>query len=105
MLAMIPQAFASPPLVVCTLADVPDSVTAGFAVAFYNTLKFNGGDIHRAFETAVAAMMRFYPGMEEPVLLNGRLARLFHQARDPEWLWRLIALAGLAVAVGALLWG
>lgn len=59
--------------------DLSDDPAGSFAVTFYNTLRLNGFDVHRAFATATEGMHRHYPGYEEPVLINGRMAVLLKE--------------------------
>ena len=58
---------------------VPDKAASSFAVAFYNTLRLNGGNIRRAFDSAIDMLRRHYPDCEEPIVINGRMAALLEE--------------------------
>ncbi len=53
-----------------------DQAAGAFAVTFYNSLRLNGGDIRRGFDAALDGLRRHYPEVEEPIIVNGRMAAL-----------------------------
>ena len=61
---------------------VPDRAAGAFAVAFYNSLRLNGGNIRRAFDGAVDGLRRHFAEVEEPVIINGRLAALLTEVAE-----------------------
>lgn len=94
--------------------DVTDQVAGEFAVAFYNTLKLNSHP-HRSFDIARRMMTEFHPGIEQPVVLNGRMLTMEEEiadlrsrieaGREEDFLfWRLATLgAGALGLVGLVL--
>jgi hypothetical protein len=56
--------------------EVPDNAASSFAVTFYNSLRLNGGNVRRAFDSAIDMMRRHFPETEEPIIINGRMAAL-----------------------------
>lgn len=85
-----------------------------FAVTFYNSLKLNNHP-HRSFDISLRMMTEFHPGMEQPVILNGRMVTMEEEIdslrqqiqsgrEDGIWFWRMATIgAGLMGFVGLVL--
>jgi len=61
--------------------DVGDNVANQFAVTFYNSLKLSDS-VSSAFRTAIQLLDSTHPGVEIPVVLNGRQRALTEQVSD-----------------------
>lgn len=91
---------------------INDQVAGEFAVTFYNTLKLNNNP-QRAFDIARQAIDGLHPGIESPVILNGRML-LMEKTIDGlrkeiealksgnTLVWRVIMLGAGAISLIAL---
>lgn len=95
--------------------SVPDKAAGAFAVTFYNSLRLNGGNIRRAFDGAVDGLRRHFSEVEEPVIINGRLAALLTEVADLRMSVKnrnaqafntghIISVVALVVALVAMFW-
>lgn len=93
---------------------VPDGVASDFAVMFYSSLRLNGGNIRKAFDSAINMMTRHYPQVERPIIINGRMAALLEEVvqlretvkgRDSrvQYVGHIIGAVALVVALASLL--